>query len=212
LDLGDSVDRRPTMRAGLGALAAVVIIGGYAVARPPYFANGLERVLLPWGDIDPYTRTRIVVDSIEPKGIRVAEGSPVTIEARVEGETPASATLYRRSKAGTWQPSQMLPDDDHPDRFRFKVQQAAESFDYYIAAGDARSPQYHVHVAKRPQVERMIVSYTLPDYADRKTQKIDPSDGEISGIAGTRVEVSIRPSKPLQTAQLLLRGGPALDP
>src|SRR5207249_8121442 len=34
LDLGDSVDRRPTMRAGLWALAAVVLIGGYAVARP----------------------------------------------------------------------------------------------------------------------------------------------------------------------------------
>ncbi|HKB37962.1 MAG TPA: hypothetical protein VKD72_16060, partial [Gemmataceae bacterium] len=147
----------------------------------------------------------------DPKDTRVAEGSPVTIEARVEGEVPASATLYRRGKAGTWQLSQMLADDDHPDTFRFKVQQAAEAFDYYITAGDARSPQFHVHVDKPPQVERMTVASTLPDYADRKTQKIDPSDGEISGIAGTRVDVSVRPSKPLQNAQLLPRGGKALD-
>src|SRR5205823_10947721 len=68
-----------------------------------------------------------------------------------------------------------------------------------------------VRVIRPPQVERMTVSYTLPDYADRKTQKIDPSDGEISGIAGTRVEVSVRPSKPLQTAQLLPRGARAID-
>src|SRR5262245_24579077 len=108
LDLGDSIDRRPTTRAGLWALAAVVIIGGYAVARAPYFANGLERVLLPLSDIDPYTKTRIVLDSIDPQDTSVAEGSPLTIEARVEGEIPASATLYRRGKAGTWQPSQML--------------------------------------------------------------------------------------------------------
>jgi hypothetical protein len=211
LDLGDSIDRRPTTRAGLWALAAVVIIGGYAIARPPYFANGLERVLLPLGDIDPYTRTRIVVDSIDPKDTRIAEGSPVTIEARVEGEVPASATLHRRGKAGSWQLSQMLADDDRPDTFRFKVQQASEAFDYYIAAGDARSPQFHVRVDKPPQVERMTVAYTLPDYADRKTQTIDPSDGEISGIAGTRVTLSIRPSKPLQSAQLLPRAGRAID-
>src|SRR5262249_11488727 len=124
---------------------------------------------------------------------------------------PASAPLSRRGKAGPWHSAQLLPEHDRPDTSRFKVQQTAEAFDYYIAAGDARSPQFHVHVDKPPQVERMVVSYTLPDYADRKTKKIDPSDGEISGIAGTRIEVSIRPSKPLQLAQLLPRGGRAID-
>src|SRR5262249_17051257 len=111
----------------------------------------------------------------------------------------------------TWQVSQMLAEDDRPDTFRFKVQQAAESFDYYLTAGDARSTQFHVRVDKPPQVERMTVSYTLPDYAERKTRRIDPSDGEISGIAGTRVEVSIRPSKALQRAQLLPRDGQAIN-
>src|SRR5262249_44394152 len=130
-DLGDSIDRRPTPRAGLWALAAVVIIGGSAMARPPYFANGLERVLLPLGDIDPYTKTRIVVDSIDPKDTRVAEGSPVTIEAPVEGEGPASATLYRRGQAGTRQLSPMLADDDHPATFPFKVHPPPQPSHHY---------------------------------------------------------------------------------
>src|SRR5262249_35666216 len=58
-EVTDAVDRTPTKRAALCALAGLVLVAGYAVALTPRFGNGMARVLFPWADIEPYTRSRI---------------------------------------------------------------------------------------------------------------------------------------------------------
>jgi hypothetical protein len=102
----------------------------------------------------------------------------------------------------------MLPDESPADTFRFTVQQVHTSFDYYVEAGDARSARYRVEVVKPPRVERVRLTYTLPAYAGEKQRTVDPSDGD---IAGTRVDVQLKASKPLQTAVLKTRGGDKLS-
>ena len=208
LDLNDSIDRKPAKRAALCALAALVLLGGYAVARPPHFGNALARILLPLSDIDPYTNTRIA--EVDPPSTDIPEGTPLTISARVEGVIPASAKLYRRSGKGAWQTSIMLPEESKADTFRFTVQQVHASFDYYVEAGDARSDRFQINAVKPPQIERVSLTYTLPSYAAARPRTVDPSDGDIAGIAGTRVDVQIKASKPLQTAVLQTRSGDKL--
>jgi len=66
LDMASSLDSRPLKRAALCAGVALLLLGGYAVARAPWFGNGLARVAWPFSDTAPYTETQIVEDSIEP--------------------------------------------------------------------------------------------------------------------------------------------------
>ena len=212
LDLSDSIDRRPTGRAALAAVVALVLLGGYAVARPPHFGNAVARILLPLGDIDPYTNTRIV--EVDPGDTSVSEGTPLTISVRATGDIPAEATLYHRTGKDredlAWRSERMLAEA-RPDTFRFTLLRAYESFDYYVEAGDAHSPSFHVDVVKPPQVERVTLRYTLPSYAGQDARTVDPSDGDVAAIAGTRVDVQIKATKPLQTARLETRTGVKLD-
>ncbi len=64
MDMSDSIDRRPAKRAAVFALVGLLVVAGYAAAFPPEFGTGFIRVLLPFADQAPYTRTHI--KSVEP--------------------------------------------------------------------------------------------------------------------------------------------------
>jgi hypothetical protein len=206
LEMADSLDYRPLKRAALIAAAVLLLVGGYAAALTPRFTNGLARVLLPVADIAPYTATRVVEDSVKPGDKRFPEGAAITVEARVEGEIPATALLYRQV-GDRWQSSVMQPDKSASDIFRVSVPQATESFRYYIAAGDGRSREHQVEVVKRPQIANLTVTYTPPPYTSLPPRRVAESDGELSGIAGTKVALELKASKPLQDSRLVPKEG-----
>lgn len=207
LEMSDSVDARPAKRAALGALAALLVLGGYAMAFTPRFSNGLARLLLPAKDIAPYTRTQILAEDVQPGDTRVAEGSGVEIAARVRGVIPARAMLHRKAGKGAWQTSPMHADPRHEDTFRLEIKQAAKSFDYFITAGDGRSPTFRVAVVKPPRIEKINVTYTLPPYTAQPPRTVADSGGEIAGPAGTNVVLEVKTSKPLQKATLTTKEG-----
>jgi hypothetical protein len=207
LELTDSIDVRPAKRAALGALAALVLVAGYALALTPRFTNGLARVLLPLADIAPYTQTQIRAEDVRPGGTRIAEGKPLRITARLSGVIPPGAQMHRRFGELAWQISPMQGDAAHEDTFGFDVKQTTESFDYFITAGDGRSPIYHVEVVKPPQIDKLSVTYTLPPYAGQPPRIVADSDGEVSGPAGTTIELELKASKPLQSTTLTTKEG-----
>jgi hypothetical protein len=211
MEMNDSVDARPTKRAALWALAALVVMAGYAAAFSPHFANGLARVLLPIKDIAPYTQTQILAEDVTPGNTKAAEGKPVEVVARVRGVIPAAAQLYRKAGKGTWQVSPMHADPVKDDTFHFEVKQAAESFDYYITAGDGRSPTFRIEVVKPPQIEKINVTYTLPPYTAQAARTVADSDGEIAGPAGTAIRLELKTSKALQKATLTTKEGEVHD-
>ncbi len=203
LELNDSVDPRPLKHAAIaGGVAALVLIL-YAAVLTPRFTNGLARVLLPMADIPAYTATQVALKT--PEDLRVPEGEAVTVQARVSGTIPATAHLYRQAGDGLWQPVSMQRGPEE-DSFTFVVQ-ANESFAYYVAAGDGKSKRQQVEVVRRPQVENVALTYTPPAYTGLKPRQVATSEGEISGLAGTKVEVVLKATKALQEAKFVLREG-----
>jgi hypothetical protein len=211
MEMADSVDSRPAQRAALWALAAIVVVAGYALAFGPRFSNGLARLLLPAADIAPYTRTQIPGDNVKPGDTRVVEGKPVDVVARVQGVIPAGAQLHRKTARGGWQSSPMQPDPGKEDTFRYTVAQAAESFDYYVTAGDGESPTFRIEVVKPPQVEKISVTYRPPPYTGLPARTVAETGGEVAGLAGTRVDYELKASKPLQKATLTTKEGDVLE-
>ncbi len=205
-EVTDAVDRKPTKRAALCALVGVLLVAGYGVAMTPRFTNGLARLLLPWADIEPYTQTRIGVRDVEPGDTRVAEGKPVAIVVRAQGVVPKEAKLHRRLASGTWQVNDMTADPQTAGTFRYTIGQANADFTYYITAGDGRSPTFQVEVVRPPQVKKLSVEYTFPNYTALAPKRLDNFDGELLGIAGTAVKLELTASKPLKEAKLVTRG------
>jgi hypothetical protein len=211
LELSDSVDGRPARRAGLWALGALLLVAGYAGAFTPRFTNGLARLLLPAADIPPYTQTQVPGELVDPGNTRVAEGKPVAVAARVRGVIPPGAQLHRKTAKGGWQTSPMQADPAKEDTFRFGVAQAAESFDYYVTAGDGRSPTFRVEVVKPPAVEKLSATYRPPAYTAQPAHAVADFDGEVAGLAGTKVELEVKASKPLQKAVLTTKEGEVIE-
>jgi hypothetical protein len=203
----ESLDRRPTLHALGCAAIAVVFLAGYGLVFGPRFVNGLVRTLAPLADIEPYSSTRVVVKHDKD---RVPEGAQVVLEAEVSGVIPARALLYRQTGSRPWADTELRPDPAEPNRFRFTVP-ATESFNYYITANDGRSQQYHVEVVKRPQVEAVALTYTLPPYTGQPPRRAGSVDGEVSGIAGTKVAVELKATKPLQEASFKTQGGEVIE-
>jgi hypothetical protein len=211
MEMSDSVDARPTKRAALWALAALVLLAGYAAAFTPRFTNGLARLLLPLTAIAPYTQTHIPADAVRPGDTKVAEGKTIEMSVRVRGVIPVSAQLHRKAGAGAWQVSSMHADPTKDDTFRFEIKQATESFDYFITAGDGQSPTFHIEVVKPPRIDKIAVTYMPPPYAAQPARTVADSDGEIAGLAGTAVSLELKTSKPLQKATLTTKEGEVVD-
>jgi hypothetical protein len=201
LEMATSLDSRPIKRAAIGAGLALLVTILYAGLLPAWFQNGLARILLPVADIAPYTATRVAVKHDKD---RVAEGDKVVVEARISGLTPREASLFRR-RGDRWTEAMMQRDEASEDVFRFTVSQAAESFDYYVQAGDGRSPHYRIEVVKRPQVAKLALTYAWPAYTELPPYTAEASDGEIRGIAGTTVALELKATKPLQEAWLVTK-------
>jgi hypothetical protein len=208
LEIAECLDMRRTKRAALLALAALVLITSYGVAMGPRFGNGLARVLLPLADIPPYTLTYLDEKAVRPGDVRVPEGDPLTIEAKVSGVVPAAAQLVRRTGTEAWnKPEFMQADREASATFRYIVPPITESFTYYVAAGDGRSREYRVEMIKRPRVESLVIRYAPPAYTALPPHPLTNNERAISGLDGSRIDVEIHASKPLKEASLLTQAG-----
>ena len=222
LDLAGALDRRPLRRTACALAAVLIALAAYAMS--PRFANGFARVLFPWSDTPPYTSTQVA--SVKPGDKQVIEGQNVPLTAQFAGRLPDAANVFIRSAGKPWRASAMRPGDgkqagskpagsklagsklaggvNPKGRVGFTVQQANESFDYYVAAGDGRSRQYHIEVVERPRVERLAVKLTPPPYTQQEPTASDDFDGEIVALCGTTVDFELTATKPLKEAVLLL--------
>lgn len=217
VEMEDCLDWTPVKRAGIGTAVAVLLFLGYAILFAPRFANGLSRVLLPIANIEPYRATEIDEASIKPSdGKRFPEGAAVEITVRVGGHTiPESATLFRSTDGENWRPVLMRTDrrrtKNDATSFRFVAAEAAESFQFYVAAGDDRSEQRRVEIVQRPRVEQFGLTYQFPGYTDREEQSISESSGEIAALAGTRVKLRVAANKAIKEASLETESGEIID-
>ncbi|MFV1965670.1 MAG: hypothetical protein ACC628_09630 [Pirellulaceae bacterium] len=217
LEMEDCLDWTPVKRAAIGTGIAILFLLGYAILFAPRFANGLGRVLLPIADIGPYRATEIDEASIQPAdGTRFPEGAAVEIVVRVGGDiVPESATVFRSSDGKNWRPVLMRPDrrktQDRTASFRFVAAEVAESFQFYVAAGDDRSEARSVEIVQRPRVENLGLTYQLPSYTEREAQTVPESSGEIAALAGTRVKLQVTASKSIQEASLETEFGEIID-
>lgn len=187
-----------TIRRALGgAIAAVVIAGIICMVAPRLVRMQWARLVDPFGDHPPYSRTEL---TITPGNTAVVYGHPLDVSVTASGDVE-SAELVWLSASG----QQVLPMfRETGGRWRGTIAEATEAGQYYIRTPAARSYRYRVDVVMVPQIQTVRFRITPPAYTRKPTYEGPaPQDG-ISGLAGTKVELTVTSNRPLAGGTLEL--------
>src|SRR5690606_14291843 len=89
--------------------------------------------------------------------------------------------------------------------FEFTLYALREPLSYYVTSGGARSAVHRVEVVDLPRIERMRLTYVYPEWTGLQPT-VDESSRDIRAVAGTRVELEIQTSAPLDSPTLVVNG------
>lgn len=206
LDVLAIVDRRPLKRYALIALTAVAVTAALVWWRPGHATALLARMALL--NVDYPTASRIIGVNHQA---RIAEGEPYPIEVEVDptGFLPERVTAAVDFPGGR---SVTIHLDRVEDAafgkvvYRGEVAKALESFRFRPVAYDHRWPRWEeVSVVRRPAVAKVAVVCTYPAYLGMEATTAEVGDLRVP--EGTGVAVEILATKPIATAELVIREG-----
>jgi hypothetical protein len=203
-------------RAALAAAGCLAALAAYVALRPELARNALARLLHPASPPPHLLATDI---RVAPGDTTVLEGSPVVVTAdlahhlparvaRQEGrrDSPRRASLeYRLGRL-----PQATVEMARLDARRFRSDaftSVTMPITYRVRAGRSTSPWHVLAVQYRPRVEALQVSVTRPAYAGGGTTHSAPNVGDVSGLAGSAVEVHLTANNPLAEARLEMSDG-----
>jgi hypothetical protein len=197
LDLDTVISHRAISRAVLGASLASVVFLGAAVWFAPA-AGRASKVAAAYLFPSYYRIT------VSPGDVKVREGQPLKIVARmpgIEGLTP-TLTVGDGADARTAE----LTPGDAPGEFVLTLKNLTMSFPYHVSAGSTRSPEYNVTVVRPVRVSRVDLRFEYPKGLGLPPRS-EEDGGDIYAPAGTKVEVSVTTDKPVTQGRLTLADG-----
>jgi hypothetical protein len=186
------VDRSKLIRIGYVLAGVLALCALYKVLSPKDPIASFGRMIMPWADILPPTRTSI--EHIEPGNGKAFRGQQVKVSAEVRGlERDGEVTLFYTTADGQTvdRPIRMhLPQDGYRHTCTLPpdddgIQQTVQ---YRIVAGDARTRDYTLQVVAAPTIVVDSVEYVYPDYTGLSRQTVAHA-ADIKAIEGTRVNV-----------------------
>jgi hypothetical protein len=189
-------------RAAFGALAGSLAIG----AAMWFFAPAADRAVTVAGSyLFPH---RYAID-VRPGSIKVREGEPVTVVARIPGIAGGLVPMLTVGRDGDARSARMTQGAS-PDEFTITLNNITLSFPYLVTAGSAASPEYNVEVIRPAKIARIDVRYDYPSGVGLEPHT-EEDGGDIFAPAGTKVQLTITTDKQVANGQLRLGDGQLVD-
>jgi collagen type III alpha len=212
------IDHGTLLRLGYALVAITAICALYSVLSPKNLAVSAARVLTPWTDISPPSRVHIT--NVKPGDASVAIGERVTISAEIAGASDDDTVRvhYSTSDESLVDESIVMTRPTTALHFTADLPRATDGgsagvqqpMEYWIEAGDARSPKFKLEVFQRPTIVVQRVRYAYPDYTREPPAVVDHV-GDIRGIEGTTVTVEALASEPIKSAYVDFDGDGTSD-
>ncbi|MCX6832987.1 MAG: hypothetical protein NT028_12830, partial [candidate division Zixibacteria bacterium] len=216
IDFHKSVDKKP-LRRGLRYFgSSVLAILFLAVLFPGAFNESVYLFSHPTVEVP-----RNLSYSLEvlPGSIEIAKFSTIKIQASLRGKSlPEGATLYWQYEDGPVKTEELAKEAaatsigahlnlSDTARFAYDFREVKKSFDYWVSAGEVKSPVYTITAVDKPRVIDIKLTYTYPPYTGLQPLVVDENDGNISAIKGTRVKIEASVNKTVVAASLQFGGG-----
>ena len=201
-DLLDTQRLKSSLRL-LGFLAAPV--AAMVLFNPSWVGGTISMLTHPLDHLPP-NKTAI---EIEPKGLRVVRGSPVTIQARTSGAIPES--LQFLTWGGANEGSERLGEEKAAmenlgaGKFSAKIARLEKTLRYRAVTGQFSSAVYTAEAVDPPEIANVQLMLYPPAYTGLAS--VSTPEGNIEGLKGSSLRFDAMTTKDVVKAEIVLDDG-----
>ncbi len=177
----------------------------YLFASPKSGTTSIARILMPWSNIAPAARVRIV--SVAPGTTTITQGTILPISVTVRGMLKGDQVFVRYDLSDGQQIGQRLKMSEDIEGINYRLD-FGKSFggihqplSYWIDAGDASSGPFALSVQVVPIVAIDRIDFEYPKYTKQRPRTI-LQDGAIEAPEGTRVKLFAHANQPMAKSRL----------
>jgi hypothetical protein len=156
------------------------------------FRKGVLRLLFPGSNI---TFTEVNARSSVNE---FRHGMKFKIQATISGRGVKKVFLYSRGQEDEWEVKEMIPEGKR--QFVKEISNQHKPFEFYVTAGDGRSPVQVVRFIDAPRIESVQVRLYYPDYTQQEPR--DVSIENIRAVEGSQAKFRFKIDRPLKEAGL----------
>ena len=208
LKVDELVDNR-RLKSSLRLLGLLLLPVSAMVLLNPSWVGGTISMLTRPLDHLPPTQTTI---EIEPKGLRVVRGAPVTIKATTAGAVPASLELMTWS--GTNERGELVGAEKVPmenlgaGKFSAKIARLEKSLRYRAVTGPFASATYNAEAVDAPEIANVQLILYPPAYTALGSVAVP--EGSIEGLKGSTLRLDAMTTKDVVKAEIVMDDGKKL--
>jgi len=186
------VDRSRVIRLGYLLVAVLAVACLYLVMSPKSPLVSARRVVWPWADVK--APTRVTIDGVKPGDELVYQGDVIAVSAKVDGLADDEAVMLYYTTADGQSVDQAIPMTLSDGRYRYEcdvppgMSGLQQNVEYYLAAGDCRTPPFKLEVQTALSILVDRVEYDYPAYTGIP-DRVDTRVADLKAIEGTRVTV-----------------------
>jgi len=180
------------------ALASLVALIWMIVAGPGFLGYGAALLWAGNAGAAPLYDLRVT-----PGDATVRRNSDELISVEPRGIQTNDMRIYARYESTSkWD---QLPMQAQPgtSNFQFVFAGLPEGVEYYVEAGQLRSPHFHIRVTDVPAVKQIRVTYRFPAWTGIPTSS-DDHGGDLHAIEGTDADLEITMDRPLANGVLVI--------
>ncbi len=208
LKMDELVDNR-RLKSNLRLLGLLLLPVSAMVLFHPSWVGGTISMLTRPLDHLPPTQTTIEID---PKGLRVVRGAPVTIQVATAGAVPASLQLM--TWTGTNEHGELVGAEKVPmenlgaGKFSAKIARLEKSLRYRAVTGPFTSPTYSAEAVDPPEIANVQVVLYPPAYTSLGSVSVP--EGSIEGLKGSTLRLDAVATKDVAKAEIVMDDGKKL--
>jgi hypothetical protein len=177
----------------------------YLFVAPKSGVTSLTRMLMPWANISPAARVRIV--SVAPGNATITQGTNLQLAVTLRGMHKGDSVFVRYDLSDGQRVGQRLKLNEELEGINYKLD-FGKSFggihqplQYWIEAGDATEGPFDLRVQVVPIVAIDRLDFEFPAYTKLKPKSIQ-KDGLIEAPEGTWVNLYAHANQPMAKSKL----------
>ncbi len=146
---------------------------------------------------------------INPQGLRVVRGAPVTIEATTSGVIPKTLDLIvwagRNDRGELVGEEKLLMESLGEGKFRVKLAHLKRTLSYRAVSGAFSSPTYSAEAIDPPEIGNVQLTVYPPAYTGLGATS--STSGNIEGLKGSNLRINAISTKDIVKAEIVLGDG-----
>ena len=207
LQVEQLVDTR-RVKNSLGLLAALFVpVLAMVLFNPSWVGETFSLLTRPLDHLPPSN----TVIEVNPKGLRVVRGSPVTIQASTAGAIPKSLDLIiwsSTNEKGEPTEEKVAMENLGEGKFTANLNRLAKTLRYRVATGAFSSPTYSAVAVDPPEIGNVQITLYPPAYTGLGSVAL--SGGNVEGIKGSTLRIDAVSTKEIVKAEIVMEDGKQL--